>query len=49
MYGKAEPDVTLAASSISMASGDGKPHENRQPLQVINHIICWAGVFPPPS
>jgi microcystin-dependent protein len=46
MYGKGEPDVTLAPGSIEATDVAALPHENRQPLQVINHIICWAGVFP---
>jgi microcystin-dependent protein len=47
MYGKGDPDVTLAPDSIPFTSSDpALPHENRQPLQVINYIICWQGVFP---
>ena len=47
MYGKGDPDVTLAPDSIPFSgSTPALPHENRQPLQVINYIICWQGVFP---
>ena len=46
MYGTGDPDVTLAPGSIEATSGAGLPHENRQPIQAINYIICWSGIFP---
>jgi len=30
-----------------LASGEGQGHENMQPFQVVNFIICAAGIFPP--
>ena len=38
-------DTPLADSSIER-SGSGQPHENRQPYQVINYIICASGIYP---
>jgi microcystin-dependent protein len=45
VYGPAPSDTTLAPSSIGNAGGS-LPHENRQPYQVLNYIIAWAGTFP---
>lgn len=45
LYGPAPGNVTLAGNAIA-ASGSSMPHENRQPFQVINYIICYNGVFP---
>ena len=46
MYGTIAPDVALQPASISPPASSGQPHENRQPYQVINYIMAWAGVFP---
>ncbi len=45
MYGTVAPNTSLAGSSITPVGG-GQPHENRQPFQVINYIIAWAGIYP---
>ena len=44
--GSASSTTALAPSVISTAPGGGQGHENRQPLQTINYIIAWAGVYP---
>jgi len=49
MYGTIAPDVALLPASISPPASSGQPHENRQPYQVINYIIAWAGVYPTQS
>jgi microcystin-dependent protein len=36
---------TLHPTTIGV-NGGGLPHENRQPLLVINYCICMEGVFP---
>jgi microcystin-dependent protein len=38
-------DTPLAEYSIER-SGGFQPHENRQPFQVINYIICASGIYP---
>ena len=44
----AAPPATAAMSPNAIAAtGNGGPHENRQPFTVINYIICTEGVFPP--
>ena len=49
VYSTAAPSATtLVSASISLA-GSSQPHENRQPLQAINYIIAWAGLYPPQS
>jgi microcystin-dependent protein len=39
--------TTLLPSTIGYAQGGSQPHENRQPYQVLNYIIAYAGLFPP--
>jgi len=38
-------DGNMAAAAVGNA-GSGQGHENRSPFQVLNFIICLAGVFP---
>ena len=38
--------VNMAAAAIA-PSGGGQPHNNRQPLLVLNFIIALQGVYPP--
>jgi microcystin-dependent protein len=40
--------VTLATQTIGVAGGS-QPHENRQPLLVLNYIISLFGIFPSPN
>lgn len=40
--------VTMSASAIA-PTGGSQPHENMQPFCVVNFIIAFFGVFPPPS
>ncbi|MGB3181823.1 MAG: tail fiber protein [Cyclobacteriaceae bacterium] len=45
------PDVTLAGGSVSGNivignTGGGLGHQNMQPYQVLNYIICLYGIFP---
>jgi microcystin-dependent protein len=47
MYHQGPPNVSLSPSSIDSYQGRGQPHENRQPFQVINYIICAEdGIMP---
>jgi len=48
LYAPQAPNVALSPSAIT-ASGGSTPHENRQPYQVINYIICANGIFPSPG
>lgn len=45
LYSTNPPDSTMAPAALASAGG-GQPHENRQPLAVINWIICLQGIFP---
>lgn len=38
--------VAMASQTLSTI-GQGQPHENRQPYQVLNFCICYDGIFPP--
>ena len=40
--------TTLLPGSISITGGN-QPHENRQPLLVINYIMALFGVYPSPT
>jgi microcystin-dependent protein len=40
--------TTLLPSSLSIIGGS-QPHENRQPLLVLNYIISLFGIFPTPT
>ena len=40
--------VALATQAI-VQTGDSGNHENRQPLQAINYMICTIGAYPAPS
>ena len=44
-YFAGPPAVTLAPQSVVQAGGS-QPHENLQPYQCINYIICLFGIFP---
>ncbi len=46
IYATSGASTTLASGSIGAAPGGSQPHENRQPFQVINYIIAFAGIFP---
>lgn len=47
-YTLAAPDVTMSPQTLSL-SGGSLPHNNLQPLLVMNYIIALQGVFPPRS
>lgn len=50
IYTNAEANTTLGSVSGSMSidpAGGNQPHENRQPYQAVNYIICIEGIFPP--
>jgi microcystin-dependent protein len=49
MYNPGPPNVTLSPSSLDPYRGGSGPHENRQPFQVINYIICTEGIYPTQS
>lgn len=44
-YGSGSPQVAMAAASVGN-TGDGQPHDNMAPFQVLNFIIATQGVFP---
>jgi microcystin-dependent protein len=46
VYTAAAPSVAMNAAALGPAAGSSQPHENRQPYQVINWVICWSGIFP---
>jgi microcystin-dependent protein len=52
-YNKTTPDGAMKAGSVVLSgitgassSGGDVPHDNMQPFQVINYIICTEGIFP---
>jgi len=45
MYGDG-PFTVLFDMGAMWFGGQGQPHENRQPLQVINYLICYEGITP---
>lgn len=44
-YASAGDGTTLSPTTVSLAGGN-LPHNNMPPYQVINFIICTAGIFP---
>jgi microcystin-dependent protein len=42
----AAPDGTLMDASMIAPAGGNQPHENRQPLLVVNFCIALQGIFP---
>jgi len=46
IYAPGPAQVGLNPSMVSFTGGDGAPHENRQPYQVVNYIIATQGLFP---
>jgi len=61
IYSENTPDQTMDAASIDSTVTDGgsgvavnpaggsRPHQNMQPFQVVNFVICLYGIFPPRS
>ena len=45
LYSDAVPDVTMSPSATG-ATGSSFPHNNYQPLLVLNFIIAQQGIFP---
>jgi microcystin-dependent protein len=45
-YNNKIPSVAMADDSISVTGGN-QPHNNMQPVQVINFIIALKGIYPP--
>ena len=49
IYGTVTSTTTpLSNTSISLLGGN-LPHENRQPYNTVNYIICTAGIYPSQS
>lgn len=46
LYAPVGANQVMSPQAIG-ATGQNQPHENRQPFQVLNYIICWAGIYPP--
>lgn len=52
IYTSSAANTTLGSVSGSVTvdpAGGSRSHENRQPYQAINYIICLEGIFPPRS
>jgi microcystin-dependent protein len=47
-YGTVASTTPLAAASIT-ATGGSQPHENRQPYNTVNYIMCYLGIYPSQS
>jgi microcystin-dependent protein len=47
--GSPAPALTPLAANAIGPSGNSLPHPNLQPLQCLNYIIAWTGLYPPPS
>ncbi len=46
MYHLGQIDTVLHPNTVTI-TGEGQPHENMQPYQVINYLICVDGMYPP--
>lgn len=53
VYNSNQPDANMHDNTASLEgsinvafAGNGQVHENRQPSQVVNYIICTKGLFP---
>jgi microcystin-dependent protein len=44
--GSPAPALTALAGNSIGPNGNGLPHQNLQPLQCLNYIIAWAGLYP---
>ena len=50
VYTNTAANTSLGSVSGSVtidATGNDQAHENRQPFQVVNYIICLDGIYPP--
>jgi microcystin-dependent protein len=47
-YGAPPSTTNLLPASVGMA-GNSIPHENRQPFNTVNYIICLFGIYPSPG
>ena len=47
-YGAGEPTTAMAPSALAPA-GQGLPHENMAPYQVVSYIISLFGIYPSPT
>jgi microcystin-dependent protein len=48
-YVVSDGNTALAPSTLTPAAGGSQPHDNRQPYNTLNWIICLEGIFPPRS
>jgi len=46
LYNTGAPSVALAPAQVSIVTGSGVPHNNLQPLLVLNWCIAYQGIFP---
>jgi microcystin-dependent protein len=46
LFNTAAANVALAPKQVSMVTGSGVPHDNRQPLLALNWCIALNGTFP---
>lgn len=47
MHGSAISESVVPATGQPYGTPNPLPHENMQPFQSINYIICLEGIFPP--
>ncbi|HTR86397.1 MAG TPA: tail fiber protein [Reyranella sp.] len=47
LYAPGPGTQALGPATITNSQSGAQPHENRQPYQVLNYIICTQGLFPP--
>jgi microcystin-dependent protein len=47
--GSPAPTLTPLAANAIGPNGNSVPHNNLQPLQCLNYIIAWAGIYPSQS
>jgi microcystin-dependent protein len=47
--GSPAPVLTPLVGNSIGPNGNSFPHQNLQPLQCLNYIIAWAGIYPPQS
>jgi microcystin-dependent protein len=49
LFAPPPPTTALAGSAIGSTPPGNQPHENRQPFNTVNYIICAFGIFPSQS
>ena len=47
LYSPPNNTLTALSPSVITLTGDGQPHENRQPFLALSYCIATQGIFPP--